>query len=127
MKRTRGFTLLEVLVAFAILIFALAAVYEVFVSSASRIARLRTQPPAVALAESLLAEHTATPEFAASTSTGEWGPYHWKVEVIPRHPPPKEANFTLPVVTVAVTVRSGEPAREFTLQSLAIARRVYSQ
>ncbi len=123
MRRSRGFTLLEVLIAFAILTVSLAAVYEVLASGARRSARLSERMPALALAESLLAEHVVRPLDTPSSQSGTKGPYRWTVTIAPS---PTNAPDALPVVTVTSDVSWGATAdsRRVTLRELAFARHV---
>jgi general secretion pathway protein I len=123
MRRERGFTLLEVIVAFAILTLSLAAVYEVYAASARRSAHLADRTPAIALAESLLAEGTVAPLNASAERSGAVGAYRWTLRTTPVDP---EVKSSLPVVSVKVDVSWGSALypQHLVLTQLAFARRV---
>ena len=69
--RDRGFTLIEVLVAFAILAFTLAAAYGVFADASRAVASGERYGVALALAESRLAEVDAAPADEVWAGAGE--------------------------------------------------------
>jgi general secretion pathway protein I len=107
----RGFTLIEVLVAFAILAFTLAAAYGVFADASRAVASGERYGVALALAESRLAEVDAAPADEAWDSGGEFaGTYRWQVETRALPDSPAD-NVRLEPVVVAVTVtwESGGP------------------
>lgn len=79
--REGGFTLVEVLVAFAILAFALAAAYGVFSDSVRAVASGERYGVALAVAESRLAEIDAMPPEEAWDGRGTYDDaYRWSVE-----------------------------------------------
>lgn len=79
---SRGFTLLEVLVAFAILTFSLAGVFGVFSSSLNAARNGQEYAQATALAQERLAEIAAAgvAEIASATGDDASG-YRWRVDV----------------------------------------------
>ncbi len=132
MIRQRGFTLLEVLVAFAILTLALAALYEAMVSSAVRAAVIAHRRPALAIARSLLAEYSVQPNWVARTIEGEEYGFRWSVVITPKGTPydvdsPRgDTGQDVPVDDVEVTVSWGTSAagRAERLHVKTVARRL---
>jgi len=97
-----GFTLLEVLVAFAILAFALAAAYGVFSDASRSVASGERYGQALALAESRLAAIDAAPPGETWDGSGEYEDiYRWTVETSPL---PDTVSDSVPLVPVAVSV-----------------------
>ncbi len=115
-RRSGGFTLLEVLVAFTVLAISLGVLFEIFSTGmrASRSAEEYTR--ATLLAESKLAAIGITDALEEGETTGAFGDgYNWRVAVRPYRldgpeeegpPPPIEAYEV--VVTVAWGEGSGE-------------------
>ncbi|MDH3230462.1 MAG: prepilin-type N-terminal cleavage/methylation domain-containing protein [Alphaproteobacteria bacterium] len=121
-NRDAGFTLIEVLVAFAILAFTLAAAYGVFSDAARAVASGERYGVALALAESRLAAVDAAPAGEAWDDAGEFdGTYRWRVEtrVLPDGPP-VTVRIEPVVVTVTVTWESGGPVA---LETVRLRRR----
>jgi general secretion pathway protein I len=83
-RACRGFSLLEVLVAFTILAMLLGALFQVF-SSGLRAARSGDQyTRATVIAQSRLAELGVAQPLREGVSSGnDDGPYHWRVTVSP--------------------------------------------
>jgi len=120
--RDRGFTLIEVLVAFAILAFTLAAAYGVFADASRAVASGERYGMALALAETRLAEIDAAPADETWDSAGEFnGTHRWRVETraLPDSPAGK-VQFEPVVVTVTVTWESGGPVM---LETVRLRRR----
>jgi general secretion pathway protein I len=109
--RDKGFTLIEVLVAFAILAFTLAAAYGVFADASRAVASGERYGVALALAESRLAEIDAAPADETWEGAGEFnGTHRWRVETraLPDSPAGRD-QFEPVVVTVTVTWETGGP------------------
>ena len=89
--RQRGFTLLEVLVAFTILALIFGALFEVFAGGLTAARQGESYTRAILLAQSKLAEVTASDEFAIGEQSGFFdvnarlqdGPrFLWRVELV---------------------------------------------
>lgn len=101
-RRARGFTLVEVLVAFAILAFTLTAAYGVFSDAARAVAKGERYGVALALAESRLAAVDTLPVGDSWDGAGLFDEtYRWEVET---RPLPAELADTVRLEPVAVTV-----------------------
>ncbi|MDO5086172.1 MAG: prepilin-type N-terminal cleavage/methylation domain-containing protein [Comamonadaceae bacterium] len=115
----RGFSLLEILVAFAIMALALGMLYRVMGSNARHTAGLAERERAVLLAESLLAAHELVPA-EGIRDDGESAGYVWQVRSVPRDTPasadPRAAK--LHEVQVQVQWQDGERTRQFALTTL---------
>ena len=78
LKDQRGFTLLELMVAFAIMAMSLGLIYRAMGSSASNAGQLAARQQAVMLAESLLqTKDSVTPE--GWNENGQSGNFSWQV------------------------------------------------
>ena len=118
----RGFTLIEVLVAFVILAFTLAAAYGVFADASRAVASGERYGVALALAESRLAEVDAAAADEPWDGEGEFDEtYRWRVEtrVLPDGPA-ENVPLEPVVVTVTVSWASGGP---FTLETIRLRPR----
>ncbi len=108
--RARGFTLVEVLVAFTILAFTLAAAYGVFSDASRAVATGERYGTALALAESRLAAVDAAPPDESWDGAGDFaGIYRWRVD---SRILPGAGGYTgldPVVVTVTVTWDTGGP------------------
>jgi general secretion pathway protein I len=109
--RDRGFTLIEVVVAFAILAFTLAAAYGVFADASRAVASGERYGVALALAESRLAGVDAAAAGDVWDGEGEFGEtYIWRVETSALEDgPPGNVRIEPVVVSVTVTWDSGGP------------------
>lgn len=82
--RQRGFSLLEVLVAFSILALSLGVLMQIFSGSLRNAELSRDQAQAVALAQTLLTSTTAGATLAAGESSGVLqDKFHWRVSTAP--------------------------------------------
>lgn len=118
--KERGFTLVEVLVAFAILALTLVAAYGVFSDAARATANGEAHGTALALAQAKLAEIDAHPLDRSVTGSGEFdGRFAWRVEVhdLPGH---GEADGDRPV-TVKVVVE-WDTGRALSLETIRLRR-----
>ena len=77
--RCRGFTLLEVLVAFVILALSLGVIYQLFGQGTRAASQSARYTQATMIAQSLLAEAGVTHRLEASQRSGFSGDYHWEV------------------------------------------------
>jgi general secretion pathway protein I len=129
MKTARGFTLLEVLIAFAIAALSLTALAQIFSNALSATERAGGVTHATLIAQSKLAQLGTTFPIEESVQTGEEqnGVYRWQV-TISAYEPPKLESADAPVAlttTIAplemkrieATVRYGEPERTLTLHT----------
>lgn len=88
-ERQRGFSLLEILVAFAIMAVALTIVLRIFGSGVNAAVNAEDYTIAVQIAESLMARTGVEQPLQTGELTGrEAGRYHWSVAVSPVQTPP---------------------------------------
>lgn len=119
-KHERGFTLVEVLVAFAILAFSLAAAYGVFSDASRAVASGERYAVALALAESRLAGIGGIPTGESWDGEGVFDEtYYWRVETRPLQGAvaSPDAGVEPVVVSVSVNWDSGGPV---TLESIRL-------
>ncbi len=115
-RRSGGFTLLEVLVAFTVLAISLGVLFEIFSTGmrASRSAEEYTR--ATLLAESKLAAIGIEGTLEEGETTGEYGDgYAWRVAIRPYRLDEAEAEGVAPPIEayeVVVTVAWGQGSRE---------------
>jgi len=110
-----GFTLLEVLVALAILSVALTVLLGIFSQSLTQVRALREREAARALAQSLLAEQGIDIAIAPGTTGGRTGAFSWRIDTSPYGETDSDAP-RLASITVRVWWQGG--ARTMTLTSL---------
>jgi general secretion pathway protein I len=120
----RGFTLIEVVVAFAVFTLVIGAIYEAFAGAARRGSQARERELHLLTAQSVLSElrTRAAPwpaeESGESASSGE----QWKVSVVPFDAGTDE-NSPWKAYEVTVLVGSARSrARETALKSIELAR-----
>jgi general secretion pathway protein I len=84
-NKTAGFTLIEVMVAMAILAMALAGVYQLQSQSISMATESRFRTSAALLAQSKMTEAEAAPTLSTRSEDGDFGTdyplYSWKLDV----------------------------------------------
>jgi general secretion pathway protein I len=117
-RRSQGFTLIEMMVAFAILAVALGVLYSAFENSLSRLRHDAHLQEGILLAQSVLAR--AGTEWPLATTRGEWDAYTYEVTQERDNPPEGQPLYTQPVVRVTAAVSWMESAgrREVTLSTL---------
>ena len=118
LKDQRGFTLLELMVAFAIMAISLGLIYRAMGSSASNAGQLAARQQAVMLAESLLQnKDSVTPE--GWNENGQSGNFSWQVAsqlygVLDNTP----GRLKLHEVSVSVSWPDGTKTRQVQTQTL---------
>jgi len=121
----RGFSLLEILVAFAIAAMALGMLYRVSGNNARQIGNLDQHERAMLLAQGLLAAHQTVPA-AGLSETGEAAGYAWQLQSHPYPTPTSGASpqaARLHEVVVDVAWSDGAAPRHFELASLRPERK----
>ncbi len=115
----RGFSLLEVLVAFAIMSLSIGLLYQAMGSNARQTADMAARERAALLAESLLALHTVVPPQGISEQ-GESAGMAWQARSAPFATEAGIAHPDAPPLhEVQITVLWGDaPPRELTLRTL---------
>ena len=129
MKSGKGFTLLEVLIAFAIAALSFTALSQIFSNALRATERAGGITQATLIAQAKLAQVGTTFPLEDSTQAGDEqsGLFRWQVNITPYEPPKMEspdapvalANLTLPLEMkkVEVSVRYSEPERVLTLNT----------
>ncbi len=126
-QNNRGFTLIEVIIAFVIMALLLGATFDTFSTGLRQAALTGHYAGAVVRAESQLALFDHTETLAVGVTTGRIDPhYTWRTEITPvaqddAEAPEEDPNRLYPyrLYNVALTVFWGEggDAREVTLRS----------
>lgn len=118
-EKQRGFSLLEVMVAFSIMAMSLGLLYRITGSSALQVGSVQQHEQAMALAASVLDTVPAVPEQGIARSEEAAG-YAWAIATRP-WPTQYDALGRVPrlhEVQVTVSWQDGERTREFTLTTL---------
>lgn len=116
----RGLSLLELLVAFAIMALALGMLYKAVGSSARTVGETESYQRAVLVAESLLAARDAVPAEGWKES-GQSAGFDWQVSSQPYATPANKANPAAPqlhTVNIAVSWRERDVVRHMVLNTL---------
>jgi general secretion pathway protein I len=108
--RVAGFTLIEMVIAFAILGLSLSALYATFQSALSRTQHDARLSEATMLAHSLMARAGTEWPLVDGSSRGEWTDYGYEITAHTEVAPPNQTPFTLPAVHVTATVTWSEAA-----------------
>jgi general secretion pathway protein I len=122
----RGFTLLEVVIAFAILGLSLAVLYGAFQTALSRSRRDAQLSEATLLAQSLLARAGTELTIEQPGHDGEWSGYRYVLTQEAVAAPSLRRTVTIPTqrVTVRVSWVSGSGTHEMEISTLKLARKV---
>ena len=116
----RGFTLLEVVIAIAILAAAVGALYPVFALVPNRLAGSIQQEQGLAKAEALMSEHLVLKNWGAFPIAGEEGDWKWTLTKAPFELPEEDTIPGAPVV-VEVVVTNKNTARAVRLRRVVWA------
>lgn len=123
LRGQQGFTLIEVVVAFAIFTLAVGALYESFAGAVRRTTRAHNRDQELLMAQSLLSQLRTAPAPWEPEESGSLGNgWHWRTEVVPFDAAANErSSWRAFAVTVHV---SGESAgtNEVVLRSVELAR-----
>jgi general secretion pathway protein I len=127
MSRTkqRGFTLIEVLVAFTILALALTVLMRIFSGGLRNVALAEDYAQAVLVAEAQLAKVGVAAPLESGETAGDWDErFRWRRLIDPYHPWQAGENSQVPVtaywVTVYVDWEHAGRSHQFSLSSLRL-------
>ena len=134
MRRQRGFTLIEIVVAFVLLALVLSTGFEIFSSGLRRAADLEDQSRAILLAQSRLAGAGIEDTLQEGTTSGDSDDhrFRWTVTVTPTdegmppadQPQPGPGTFQLFRVEAQVAWQGADTRqRNYALSTLAIGQR----
>ena len=116
-----GFSLLEVLVAFSIMMLSLGALYQAAGGSVRNLATSERQTHAILLAESLLSLHQAVPPGGLSASGSSGRGFEWGLSAVPAvnaQADPDGASWPLYRLDVEVAWQDGDRRRRYALATL---------
>jgi len=127
MKRQRGFTLLEALVAVVILGSAVAASSGVLSTSLRNIGRAEDYERVTLLARAQMNELLALPDWKdGNTWSGQWaGDYHWtaRAEVVPPEAGHQNDAYWLVRMTLVSVWKTTRGSKSYTLETARIQMR----
>ena len=116
-----GFSLLEVLVAFSIMMLSLGALYQAAGGSIRNLATSERQTHAILLAQSLLSLHQAVPPGGLSASGSSGRGFEWGLSAVPAvnaQADPDGASWPLYRLDVEVAWQDGDRRRRYALATL---------
>ena len=123
-RRQQGFSLLEVLVAFAVLSISLGILYQSFGGSLRNLGASGNYSRAMIVAESKLAQVAAETPLEAGSRKGEEGGFQWRVEVVPYDEIEELPQTFEPFkMLVEVSWDEGRRKRHFQLRTLRLSRK----
>lgn len=120
--RQRGFSLLEVLVAFSVLALSLAVLMQVFSATTRNVAVGADYTRALVLAESLLAAAGESLPLATPAREGAEGGLRWRLQSVPLNDPNGPSRVLPYHVRVTVTWTSATRERSVSLDTLKLER-----
>ena len=104
-RQQRGFSLIEILVAFMILAISLTVIFRIFSGGLRNVALSEDYARAVLVAESQLATIGISEPLEAGTTTGEWGErFRWQRMIEQYRAWEQDRELTVPVHAYRVTV-----------------------
>jgi general secretion pathway protein I len=125
-RRSHGFTLIEMVIALAILGLTLSVLYGAFESALSRSRHDARLSEGTLIAQSLLARAGTEWPLTDGTTRGEWNAYTYELTQQTVSPPLGQPVYTQPTVRVTASVNWTEFAghRDVTLSTLKLAPRI---
>jgi general secretion pathway protein I len=115
--RQRGFSLLEILVAFVILAFSLAAIYQSAGGSVNAAIADEQRSYALLLAQSVLNNYQGVPPGGLEKSGQLENGYSWRFTAVKREDDP-DVKLIWPLYNVSVVVSWGNPKLQIVLDSV---------
>ncbi|MEJ0037693.1 MAG: type II secretion system protein [Gammaproteobacteria bacterium] len=122
-QRQQGFTLIEVLVAFAIFALSVGALFELFAGALRRARQAESTEMLWLTAQSLLSERRARPGPWPEEEAGERSGAQWRIETRPYDAGADNAS-SWKALLVSVNVADAGSRRSVDLQSVELSRRV---
>jgi general secretion pathway protein I len=124
-QHQRGFSLIEILVAFMILAMSLTVIFRIFSGGLRNIALAEDYARAVLVAESQLAAIGVSEPLERGVSSGEWGKrFHWQRVVEHYQPWEQDKELVTPLLAYRVTVNvdweHAGRGRQLTLNSVRL-------
>lgn len=124
-RQQRGFTLIEILVAFMILAMSLTVIFRIFSGGLRNVALSEDYARAVLVAESQLSAIGVSEPLVRGVSSGEWGKrFRWQRVVEHYQPWQQDKELTAAVlayrVTVSVDWEHAGGSRQITLNSVRL-------